>query len=415
MKARKRYLAALFLLLVLALLLGTGWVVFDPLYGPGTDQVDSFVPSGRLDDGEPFPRNQQIAPGSASDDAQVGTAAAVDDQPASRGAGPDEPDQPGAGSTAAPDAPAAGEAKELESGDKQPGPTLEGRVLDEGNYGIAGATVKATYGDGKTTREASTTTARDGSFDLTLSADSQETLTIVLIAKSDGYTDSDPLGPFSLSAGGTKAGIELRLYARHTAAGRVMNARGEPVPGAFVEVFQEFPDPKGGSEPMRRYAYAGKTDAEGRYRVASIRSGQWGVRCVALDKSYAVFEQANLFTASPGVEAAVPDIWLQPDTSARVRLVKSDGKPFGAKQDVGVLLRVQGSPDTWIGRVETCGADGVLILSNMGGYDMLSVSLAGYDRSAPLGVVTFPGREADLGEIRLEAQGQERGQLLAQK
>ena len=196
--------------------------------------------------------------------------------------------------------------------------------------------------------------------------------------------------------GETHDNLRLELPAAAGLAGVVRDAQGAPVPNATVNGYQE----KQGDIPYR--VKNGRTDAEGRYRMAGFHDGAT-VKVVVDAAGYKAQDTPTL-VVSKGGDASVPDIVLAQVTALVFQLTCPDEKPRG-NLDV-VLFTEDGEQAAkyrvWIDE----NGRGIISVKQTGSY-MLEIKHSVARTTERVRVTISADIHNELGTIALESIPQE--------
>lgn len=257
---------------------------------------------------------------------------------------------------------------------------VRGSVVDGEGQPVVGARVWAAR-----TEVPATTSAEDGSFELSLTDGSYE-----ILAQRQGYGDTRP--SWVKVNGHPLPEVTLRMVPGATVTGRVLGF--EPEDGEVtVEANGQYAGPAVGEH--RTVA-----EPDGRYRLPDLAPGNWGITARAGDRY--VSAEVEL---KPGQKEAVRDLPLWPRFTARGRVLGPDGSPIQGAQ-------VQRFPN-WGGEAPTTtGADGTFAFRIAPGtYDFVARygSFGLGHAEAPLPV---PGGPPEGATLRLGPPAVLEGRLL---
>ena len=267
--------------------------------------------------------------------------------------------------------------------------TVEGRVLDERQKGVAAARVTAASFDG------SARSAKDGAF--SVFADGRNPIRIEAVAEGFAPTAVDGI---RARPGERKRGITVVLTRGVAATGRVVDAAGNPIGGAKVDVAPDFIND--GNRWRRRSRSSGSeeesalTNAAGRFEIAHLSPGIY--RLTATHAGHA--EKAVSGVRLPNGEKAIPDIVLAPAAAV-------EGFVRDARGDPVIGATVNGHTVSSDERVET-GPDGAFRLTSFpaGARPMVFAYATGFTTARR--TIEAPAKGVT---ITLDAEGTIRGRV----
>jgi carboxypeptidase family protein len=233
-----------------------------------------------------------------------------------------------------------------------PGASVHGRVVTPDGSPLGGARVQVVPIGQRPARELShdlsTVSTADGSFTLRGLPPGESRL----IASARGHLQKTT--ELVLVPGEDTSAIEVVLQSGLRIEGRVLNAQGEPVPGAFVQ-------PRGASGTT--------TDVAGQYRLEGLPAG--AVRLSAWHQLGQ--EEIQLVLQPPGAQA---DITLPQGATIDGRILDSQGSA-----NPGVRIELSGSHGAGLRAVATSGQDGGFQFDSVGpGHYELRMRKEGFAR-----------------------------------
>jgi protocatechuate 3,4-dioxygenase beta subunit len=128
-------------------------------------------------------------------------------------------------------------------------------------------------------------------------------------------------------AAGERMRVRIEVSPDAAVAGRVTDPAGQPVPGALVRA--RLFGPQGGASSLAM------TDAEGRFRIGDVPSGEVQVQATREGAAAGVEKRLQV---APGDQATV-DLVLASSGTLTGRVTRQDGKPLRAATRVGLRSR----------------------------------------------------------------------------
>lgn len=209
------------------------------------------------------------------------------------------------------------------------GSVLVGRVVDERDVAVAGATVFEVRGTFGGEPRAIATSDTDGAFRAQLVRGGA-----LLVARKPGYGASAVVNAYG--EGDAEVRIELVLAATTTSLrGRVVDVANQPIAGAKVALMAWAPRPRRGPAIADASAFpVAHTDPEGAFAFEDVAVGEGMWYATAPGRRSA----RDRFVASPGVVAEVRVV-LAPGARVVGRVVDGEGKPV-----TGVSVGIERRP-----------------------------------------------------------------------
>jgi hypothetical protein len=265
------------------------------------------------------------------------------------------------------------------------GGMITGTVIDGEDRPLRGASVLATAEGGDSPGTTGVVSDAEGRFQI----DGLEDGTYRVTASAPGYRIAT-VHPVAIGAD-APAPLELRLVRGDALRGRVVDGRGQGLPGAMVLVA-----PSGSTHLAT--AISGQTDVNGSFRVTAPVDGPLDVTAVAAGWAPAVLRGVLPATGPDATESV---LHASMGGRLRVRVSGPEGQPLPSVQ---VELRavppfLGGEMALLMNPPPLTDAAGVAIVERLapGAY---RVAVAGAPQGAPAGATVVEGSETTL-EIRL--------------